>query len=538
MKKSIRILSVLIALGISVSALAGCKKKPVDSIVDPDTKIVDVKPGNPELPLVTEPTKFTMWMPIDGDVTATMQSLEESEYWKELERRTGVTIEFIHPTMGGEQDAFNILIASGDYPDMMSIMQGAIGYPGGYDRAIADGVILNLRDLVKKYAPNYYEHINSSPDILRLSVTDEGNIPAFFMSGIEAQPAWAGITVRQDWLDDLGLEKPETYDEWEVMLRAFKDEKGASAPLMLFFNGFLPFDTLNGGFGVGQGFYREGSRVKFGPLEPGYKEYVTLMNKWYNEGLIFNDFATNYEWIPSATFTATGKAGVWNDVYVLFPVSKMQSDDPNHRAAAIPSPVKNKGDKNNFRQFNNKVQIQATVITDNCKDPITAVRWLDYAYSPDGIMLSNYGIEGKTYRLNEQGNPEFTELIYRNPDGLTFTQALRKFVRHPMGGFGYRWERELVGQPEDVLEAGDIWGRNNDGSAVMPPVTLTNEEGAEFSSIMADIETYINEKVVQFILGREPLSKFDDFVKQIRAMNIERALKLQQDALDRFNSRN
>ena len=39
--------------------------------------------------------------------------------------------------------------------------------------------------------------------------------------------------IRKDWLDDLGLEVPETIDEWYTALKAFKEEKGATAPLTL-----------------------------------------------------------------------------------------------------------------------------------------------------------------------------------------------------------------------------------------------------------------------------------------------------------------
>lgn len=40
-----------------------------------------------------------------------------------------------------------------------------------------------------------------------------------------------GPIVRKDWLDELGLDVPETIDDWEIMLKAFRDKKGASVGL-------------------------------------------------------------------------------------------------------------------------------------------------------------------------------------------------------------------------------------------------------------------------------------------------------------------
>jgi putative aldouronate transport system substrate-binding protein len=82
-----------------------------------------------------------------------------------------------------------------------------------------------------------------------------------------------------------------------------------------------------------------------------------------------------------------------------------------------------------------------------------------------------------------------------------------------------------------------IWQKNNDGAYILPPITMTADEGAEYSRIMSDIETYRKEMVLKFILGTEPLSNYDSFVNQIKSMNIDRAIELQQAALDRFNQR-
>ena len=52
---------------------------------------------------------------------------------------------------------------------------------------------------------------------------------------------------------------------------------------------------------------------------------------------------------------------------------------------------------------------------------------------------------------------------------------------------------------------------------------------------MADINTYVSESYLKFLLGKQPISEFDNFVAIIKSLNIDRAIEIQQNALDRYN---
>jgi len=538
MNKSIKFLALSLTVIISASFLSGCKSKAVNSTsTKTDNKEISAKVGNPTLPIVSKQTTLKVWMPMDQDYTKTMKNIGESEYYKELEKRTGVHIDFIHPAIGQESASLNLLISSGDYPDIIQTTPNFVEYPGGEDKAISDGVFLKLNDFVKKYAPNYNELINSTEEIRKGTITDSGNIGGFHQICRNVQPAWYGLVVRQDWLDDLGLKTPVTYDDWRTMLKVFKEKKGATNPFMLHNTGFEYANALSAGYGVGSSFYGENGKVKFGPIESGYKEYLTMINEWYTEGLIGKDFTTNKSLNPPINYVATGKAGAWSDLYVLLSSDKQQSNDSNYRAVAVPAPVKKVGDKLHFRQTNTNVTAGIWSITTECKDPINAVKWIDYTFSPEGSLLANYGVKDISYKVGSDSKPQLTELMYKNTEGLTLKQTLRKYVKATSAAFDYDWERELVEQPKDNAEAPSIWGENNDGAATLPQITLTAEEGSEYSAIMGDINTYVSEMSIKFILGQQPLTKYDEFVNQIKSMNIDRAIKIEQTAVDRRNAR-
>ena len=66
---------------------------------------------------------------------------------------------------------------------------------------------------------------------------------------------------------------------------------------------------------------------------------------------------------------------------------------------------------------------------------------------------------------------------------------------------------------------------------------MTEEEVAEYNSIMTDIQTYVDEYKLKFILGTESLDNFPQFVENIKNMGIERAIEIRQAEYDRYLER-
>jgi len=546
MKKYICVTAILMMLIIMTVFTAGCNnaaktgnttvpsaagnQNSESSTSEADTTV--------KLPIVNEPFKVTIWAPNGEGIQKTMNTLSDAEFYKELERRTGVTVEFIHPPIGQQNDSFNLMITSGNYPDIIEMIH-PYGYmfPGGYDKAIEEGIVLRLNELVDQYAPNYKKLLYSSEQIRKESFTDSGNLPGFWsISANGPQPPWMGMVVRKDWLDDLGLDVPVTYDDWYNMLIAFRDIKKAEAPMMLHYSGLNPMNIFEGGYGITDTFFQVDGKVKYGPLEPGYREYISMLSKWYAEGLIDKDFATKQDFIPSSDYTASNRTGAFYCQYIDFTGLKAKAEDKNYELVAVSTPVKKVGDSLHVRQKNTQSGSINWVVTSACKDPVTVTKWLDYNYTEEGDLLAAYGFEGKTFEYNKEGKPEFTSFMYNNPDGYSLQEMYLKYCK--LGGACiYHWEREFAGLPKNSLDAVQIWQKNNDAAYILPPITLTADEGAEYSRIMSDIETYRQEMVLNFILGVEPLSNYDNFVNQIKSMNIERVIELQQAALDRFNKR-
>ena len=106
-----------------------------------------------------------------------------------------------------------------------------------------------------------------------------------------------GTLIRSDWLKELGLEEPKTVADTENILRAFKEKKGATAPLS-----YVPGkrDTFLGNFGTSTGCYLEDGKVVYGPLTENYKTAVETLKRWYDEGLLDPNFVSVDDTVLSA----------------------------------------------------------------------------------------------------------------------------------------------------------------------------------------------------------------------------------------------
>ena len=253
-------------------------------------------------PIQTDKT-LTVWCEFPESALKGANNFNDLPLAKQLEKETGIHIEYIHPS-DATGESFNLMLASGELPDI--IMSRWCQFPGGGDKAVTDGYILPLNEIVKKYSPDFSAALDNY-DARKYFSTDEGEL--FFYPGIWDYDAvnTSGFMLRKDWLDELGLEVPETIDEWEHVLREFKDKKGATAP---FTSTFQPFyeGGFSGAYGFKLDFYIEDDEIKNGYAHPEYKTMLETIIRWRDEGLFDKNFSTMDQG-TMITNMLTGKTG-------------------------------------------------------------------------------------------------------------------------------------------------------------------------------------------------------------------------------------
>ena len=480
--------------------------------------------------------KLTYWVDLNANASQTVSNLGETPFAKKLMEATGAEIVYQHPAQGQAQEKFNIMVAMGNLPDIIEYTWET-AYQGGAAKALADGVIKEL-DLAKD-APNLKAYIESRPEIDKMVKTDDGKYWGYpFIRGEEFLQVSAGLIVRQDWLADLGLGLPVTIDDWTTMLRAFKEQKGARAPLSAPMNTMAGWSTFAAAYGIADGLYIDGEEVKYGPLEDAYKDYLTTMNKWYAEGLLDADYASldgatvQANILNGVSGAATGSCGSGIGKWMA------AKPDDKYNLAGVKYPVLNKGDRPFYGQYQFPVVGRFAVISRDCKNPELAAKLLDYGYSEEGQMLFKFGIEGESYNMVD-GYPTYTEAITANPDGLSMTASLARYaMSHSEGIFiqDRRYMEQYANLPQQQ-EALTNWVETDAKLHAFPNVTLTDAQRDELATLIENLTTYKDEMSAKFIMGIEPLDKFDEFREELKNRGVEKYLEYNKEAYDRFLNR-
>lgn len=133
MKKTRRVLVFLLSITALLSACSGSGNESVTS-------------GDIDLssyPVQTNET-LTYWRSLPVNISTSVDNYGATEIAKELEKRTGIKINYLHPAAGQENEALNLMISSNELPDIILSHWGQ--YPGGPTRAIDEEVLLPLEE--------------------------------------------------------------------------------------------------------------------------------------------------------------------------------------------------------------------------------------------------------------------------------------------------------------------------------------------------------------------------------------------------------
>lgn len=529
-----------VVAGILASAMllsvAGCKSGN-DKQIEIETSLPK---GEVSYPIKeAEGKKLTFWKTLTAGVAAIAESENDLQFSKWLKEDTGIEVEFIHPPAGQDSEKFNLMLASGELPDI--VQYNLSNTSEGAEQLIEKRYFAELsNEFLNDYAPNFAKKLSEDPELAKSAKLNNGNYYGFApWRTDDIMTVYSGPIVRKDWLDDLGLSTPETMDDWHEMLLRFKNDKGATAPLTLSSTASFAAGLFSGAYGVKLDYYTNNGKVTHGIMEPEFKDFLTEMAKWYDEGLLDRDFASNSK-EQTDTKMLTGKSGA---TYGLIGsgmgnlLSAASSEKYALSAAKYPS--LQKGEKSEMGAKDSKYYEPCYLISSTCADKALAARFLDYGYSEKGGMLYNFGREGESYTMVEDF-PTFTDLIYNNADGLSTTQALNMYTHCAYMGptaMDVRFFKQQY-QHQEQKDAIDVWADTNAKDHMLTIYNAnTTEENSEMSKLITDLNTHIGENIVQFIMGVKPLSEFEQFVQELESMGMKKVIEIKQAAYDRYQSR-
>ena len=499
------------------------------------------EPGTAELPLADGAT-LTYFCELPGYMSMfNVNSYDDTDTFKEIEEITGVDVEFTIVNSESYETNFQLMVASGDITDMVA---GASQEYASTAQMFEDGVAIDLMEY-EEYLPNYFAALDYYSDYKPLAINQDGMMPEVICIADDYKTQ-SGMQIRQDWLDDLGMDIPETVDELHDVLLAFTTEKGADHALLLTGSTQLTGSGIVGAYetcgydGETNMFVKDGT-IYNGFLVDSYKDYMQEMAKWYSEGIIAQDFATesNDPFTSNAdTYISGGQAGVWSSMSDNMDSNQTtgQDLDPNYNISPMAQPGLTEAATFHFgdSRVGASAMGKSIAISDCCEDVELACAWIDYFFTDDGIKYANYGLEGVSWNYNDDGEPE-----------LDFAKLTDGF---PMISFGMTYytlacvatlqdfDRQFGAYTEKNIQAMDLWTETSDDLYTIPSTCeLDIDESERYSELWSDISTYADTEVFKFVMGEYNFDEdWDAFIEQLKDMGIEECVEIYQGAYDRY----
>ncbi|ANA78781.1 ABC transporter substrate-binding protein [Paenibacillus glucanolyticus] len=341
--------------------------------------------------------------------------LAEMEWLQKVEEAAGVEIEWQEITADWGQKK-GTMLASGDTPDLFigpNVITDA-------DFAQFQGLFQDLSSMLDQ-APNVQTMFNEKPDTKVIATQSDGKIYGL----PKYQRFWPASASRQfinqQWLDNLGLGMPTTWDELYEVLVAFKekDANGNGNP-----NDEIPMDwpggiggyfnpaVLLGSMGItltdgsGQGYFVEDGQVKNFLTDDRYKTMVLFLNKLYKAGLInpevFTHDYTKYQSIARGEGDTAKVGFTWGWV-----ASDRFGEQLAPQYASMPQ-LKAFADYNgklswSYDYYSLNYGPNHIVMSAKTKNKEAAMRFINELYAPEVGMQVLFGSIGPNIKDNGDG---------------------------------------------------------------------------------------------------------------------------------------
>ena len=330
------------------------------------------------------------------------------------------------------------------------------------------------------------------------------------------------------WLKNLNLEVPNTIDELEAVLTAFKeqDANGNGDP-----NDEIPFTSIGLGtdflmpFGIndpnGTGFLiNEDGSASYIYTSEQYKEGLKWAHKLYAAGLIDNETFTQDQIIrdakcddPEVSRVGFGYAWSYDAIF-----RRWMNEYAVIAPLAGPDGVRyQQGDKNGVSSLKSN-QLSITTV---CRYPEVVLRWADQFYTGEASIQNFWGGLGEVTSDNGDG----TYSLNNPPEG---TSADAWYWARSLRDFGPKYS-SLEFDSRIVLDPtqGDGLKVAMDAETAQyvhdcfPELKYTPEEYSELSFLGADINTYVDTMRAKWVTEGGIDEEWDAYVAQLNVMGLE-----------------
>ena len=553
MKNSVkRVLALALSLVLTLGLLAGCGNS--GTTPGGESAGTTVDPASLAFPLAekAELNGLTNF-PVGSESEPNNRTI-----FKRLEEQTNVHINW--KAIQGDQWGEKIALEMSNIKTLPDFVFNA-GF-GDTDllKYAKQGVIINVEEYIDKYMPNLSKVFADYPEYRAMCEDEDGHIWALpwieqlgaNKTAIQAVGNMSFINVA--WLNFLGLEKPETVEEFEAVLIAFRDNaaalqaefgiEGSVIPMSCILNDGDqdPYILING-FGEGYGDPDRGrhinvtndKKVVCSATAEGFKKGTEWLHNLYAQGLIDAEAFTQ-DW---STYVAKGKSGRYG-VCFSWDVANIANLTDWEPLPALTADVTNLTAQNG--SFTSGFDRGRCVVTAAAENPALVCAWLDQMYAPIQAPQNNWGTYGE-----DDGFDIF--VMGTNANGEPMLQHAPLGDKSPVEVR----EAECVGGPLAILDEyygvyvtcpddaqyrldwiKDYFTPDMNHDYVFPNVFMSADDTKELSNLQADIQKCINTFKSNAVMNGFTDADWDQFMKDLEAYGLEQYLAIFQKYVDAY----
>lgn len=526
--------------------LSGCGK---EAAKEPEqTEKASGISANGVFPVSNEKIELTVF----ASKPSTIEDLDTNLFTKELEELTNVHLKWQTCTSDGLKEKRNVLFASGNYPDVLLNADITKAEQMLYGE---QGVLIPLNDLIDNYSVEF-KRLLDEIDWLRPAITaPDGNIYALPQIN-ECYHCTLGqkLWINQTWLDKLNLKMPATTEEFENVLRAFKEGdpngngKADEIPMSAAITGWNTGleDALLNAFIYNDGqedSYRvqmKDGKVEFVPSQEKYKEGLAWIAGLYEEGLIdqaaFTQPADQYKQMGMSTDAVIGVGA--GGAPIAF--TQMGSERMGEYAALPPLTGP---DGTCYTAYNPIGLTQgAFAITNANKHPIESIKWIDYLFSEAGTRRANEGREGEEWTVPADGVL-----------GINGQQAKWQRAKSLDDVQNVVWQGMAIGAVTENYRLSEVAGKigttegfesfmyqetknkyeGHQPKEFLPDIYILQENLDEMAQLKGPLIDYVEQSAAKFITGAMDIDKdWDSYVDGLKKLKYDRYVEILQSAYD------
>lgn len=429
-----------------------------------------------------------------------------------LEEYTGVTLD-IQAIAGSDWTTkTEMLIATNSDYDIMYDCSYVSNYAG-------QGAYLDISQYLD-VMPNISALFEQYPDLKKLYI--DGALYEVPVLSRYANRFGRSPMIRQDLLDEVGMEMPTTYDELYDVLKAIKEKHPEIYPIGNRNNTTNLWVCYAYSFGTGfdsTGVYYEPTtgQYEFGPLSEEFATMLQWFANAYADGILDPDYA-----VTTSTSWQENMSSGYNCFFYDNPTfasnfnQVLSAADENSYFATMEVPASGETKRG---LYYNMHDMGATVISADTENPEVACRFLDFLYSDFGCDLTNFGIEGETFEYDEDGDPQILDSAIEGY--TTASDPMRAFFgAYSLQKLGIARYIDEHDADKFMTEESAAW-YNTWGSwdfmdePVMTP-SFTTEENEELAELTSEVTDVLEMSYDDFIMGKRDISEWSSVQEQIR----------------------